>query len=95
MVTKSQIAVIAVVLEFLSASPTFAQSFDPIDGTGNELPSYYDQYGALHAGNVRQQSRVAVHRGALNAYASVARAGFCVMIRPTRPAAASANHEML
>jgi hypothetical protein len=51
---------------FSCASPAFAQSFDSDFGTGNELPSFYDQNGALHAGNGRMQSQIAVHRSALN-----------------------------
>jgi hypothetical protein len=76
MVTKSKIAVIAAIAALSCASPVLAQSFDSDFGTGNQLPSYYDQSGALHAGNVQQHGQVAVHRSGLNAFASVGRAGF-------------------
>jgi len=32
------------------ATPVFAQSFDPEAGTGNLLPSYFDEDGGLHGG---------------------------------------------
>ena len=51
MPTKSKIAVIAAVAALSFTSPALAQSYDNDWGTGNELPSYYDQNGALHAGN--------------------------------------------
>jgi hypothetical protein len=54
----------------LSASPAFAQSFDPSDGTGNELPSYYGPHGGLHAGIV-PRNQTAAHQSGLNAFASV------------------------
>jgi hypothetical protein len=76
MITKSKIAVVAAVLGLLSASPAFAQSFDNDFGTGNELPSYYDSQGGLHARNARIQSQVAVHRSGLSAFASIGRSGF-------------------
>ena len=85
MLTKSKIAVIAAVL--VSASPAFAQSFNRPEGTGNELPSYYDSQGGLHMGYAPAQSQVAVHRSGLNAFASIGHAG---MLRSTRAAAASA-----
>jgi hypothetical protein len=74
MLTKSKIAVIAAVL--VSASPAFAQSFNRPEGTGNELPSYYDSQGGLHMGSAPAQIQVAVHRSGLNAFASIGRAGF-------------------
>jgi hypothetical protein len=76
MVTKSKIAVFAAIAALSCASPAFAQSFDSDFGTGNELPSYYDQSGALHAGNAHMQSQVAVHRSGLSAFASIGRSGF-------------------
>jgi hypothetical protein len=76
MVTKSKIAVIAAVLGLLSASPALAQSFCACNGTGNELRSYYDQNGALHAGNTHIQSQIVAHRSGLNAFASVGHSGF-------------------
>lgn len=75
MVTKAKIALIAATtLSF--ASPALAQSYDSNWGTGNQLPSYYDSNGGLHAGNEPVQSRVAVHRSGLNAFASVGRSNF-------------------
>lgn len=53
MVTKSKIAVAAATAAFSLASPAFAQAFDPTQGTGNVLPSYYGQSGALQAGIAR------------------------------------------
>lgn len=76
MLTKSKIAVIAAVAALSCASPALAQSFNRSDGTGNELPSYYDSQGGLHAGSEHMQSHIAVHRSSLNAFASVGRSGF-------------------
>jgi hypothetical protein len=73
MVAKSKIAVIAAVLGLLSASPAFAQSFNRSDGTGNELPSYYDSQGGLHAGIVSPQNQIVARRNGLSAFASVSR----------------------
>ena len=53
MVTKSKIAVAAATAAFSLASPAFAQASDPTQGTGNVLPSYYGQSGALQAGIAR------------------------------------------
>lgn len=71
MVTKSKIAVIAAILGLLSASPAFAQSFNRSDGTGNELPSYYDSQGGLHAGIASRPNQIVAHRSGLSAFASV------------------------
>jgi hypothetical protein len=49
-VTKSKIVVNATIVALSYAGPVFAQSFNRSDGTGNELPSYYDSAGGLHAG---------------------------------------------
>src|SRR6266478_3764167 len=73
MVTKSKIAVIAAIAALSFASPAFAQSFNGSDGTGNELPSYYDHNGGLHAGIAPQQTQTAARRSGLNAFASVGR----------------------
>jgi hypothetical protein len=73
MVTKSKIAVIAAVLGLLSAAPAFAQSFNRSDGTGNELPSYYDSQGGLRAGTASEQNQIVAHRNGLSAFASVPR----------------------
>jgi len=76
MLAKSKIAVIAAVLGFLSASPAFAQAFDNDYGTGNEVPTYYDSQGGLHAGMPSEQPQIVAHRSGLNAFASIGRAGF-------------------
>jgi len=73
MVRKSKIAIVTAVLGLISASPALAQSFTASNGTGNELPSYYDQNGALHAGIAPQHNQTATHRSGLNAFASVGR----------------------
>jgi hypothetical protein len=38
------------------AAPVFAQSFNRTEGTCNELPSYYDSNGGLHAGIAPQNT---------------------------------------
>ena len=77
MLTKSKIAVIAAVAALSCASPALAQSFNRSDGTGNELPSYYDSQGGLNAGIVSEQKQiVAAHRSGLNAFARIGRSGF-------------------
>jgi hypothetical protein len=73
-VTKSKIAVIAAIAALSCASPALAQSFNRSDGTGNELPSYYDSRGGLHAGIVSEQNQIVAHRKGLSAFASVSRA---------------------
>jgi hypothetical protein len=74
MVTKSKIAIIAAVLGLISASPALAQSFNRADGTGNELPSYYDSQGGLHADMPTERPQIIAHRSGLSAFASVSRA---------------------
>jgi hypothetical protein len=77
MVTKKKIAVIAAIAALSCASPALAQSFDRTDGSGNELPSYYDSQGGLHAGVVSEQKQiVAAHRSGLNAFARIGRPDF-------------------
>jgi hypothetical protein len=73
MVTKSKIAIVAAVLGSISISPALAQSFNRSDGTGNELPSYYDSQGGLHAGMPSEQPQIVAHRSGLSAFASVSR----------------------
>jgi hypothetical protein len=58
MINKSKLALIAAILAVGIASPAFAQSFDPTDGTGNGLPAYYGPRGGLHYGSL--PSRIAV-----------------------------------
>ena len=72
----AMVALIPATAIWLGFSPALAQSFNRSDGTGNELPSYYDSQGGLHAGNAHMQSQIAVHRSGLNAFASVGRSGF-------------------
>ena len=50
MVTKPKFVVIATIAALSYAKPVFAQSFNRTEGTGNELPSYYDSNGGLHVG---------------------------------------------
>jgi hypothetical protein len=77
MVTKKKIAVIAAIAALSYASPALAQSFSRQDGTGNELPSYYDSQGGLHAGIVSEQKQiVAAHHSGLNAFARIGRPDF-------------------
>jgi hypothetical protein len=68
--TSKLIAAIAVAT--FIASPAFAQSFNPSEGTGNVVSSYYDHSGGLHAGVAQPQNeQIAAHRNGLNAFASV------------------------
>jgi hypothetical protein len=77
MVTKSKIALIAAIAALSCASPALAQSFNRSEGTGNELPSYYDSQGGLHTGIAAvQHNQTGVRRSGLNAFASVGRSGF-------------------
>jgi len=69
MSTKSKFIAAAAIAMLGLASPAFAQSFNRSDGTGNELPAYYDNAGGLHAGIAPQQKQVAVHRTGLSAFA--------------------------
>jgi len=73
MITMSKLAVVATILATSIATPAFAQAFDGDYGTGNTLPSYYDQSGALHAGVAAatpvRQNRIGTRRSGLNAFA--------------------------
>ena len=60
MIEKSRLMFIITVVAVCIASPAFAQSFDPTDGTGNGLPAYYGPRGGLHYGSLT--SRIAVQR---------------------------------
>jgi hypothetical protein len=73
MIIKSKIAVIAAIAALSFATPALAQSFSSSYGTGNELPSYYDQNGGLHTGIAPQHNQIAARRSGLNAFASVGR----------------------
>ena len=71
MSTRSKFVVAAAIAIVGLATPAFAQSFNRSDGTGNELPSYYDSSGGLHAGIVPQQKQLAVHRNGSKAFARI------------------------
>jgi hypothetical protein len=72
MSTRSKLIVAAAIATLGLVSPAFAQSFNRPDGTGNELPSYYDSQGGLHAGVAPvQQNLIAARRSGQNAFASV------------------------
>jgi len=72
MSTRSKFIVATAIAMLGLASPAFAQSFNRSDGTGNELPSYYDSQGGLHAGVAyTQQNLIAARGSGLNAFASV------------------------
>jgi hypothetical protein len=72
MVKKSRIALIAAVAALSFASPALAQSFYPEFGTGNELPSHYQDSGRLVRGNVGQsRERIAVRHDGRNLFAMV------------------------
>jgi hypothetical protein len=71
MSTRSKFVVAAAIAILGLATPAFAQSFNRSDGTGNELPSYYDRSGGLHDGIVPQQRQLAIHRNGSNAFARV------------------------
>jgi hypothetical protein len=75
MLTKSTLIAAVAVATISIASPAFAQSFNRSDGTGNELPSYYDHDGGLHLGAAPQESntQIAVKPGGLNAFAQTRR----------------------
>ena len=74
MLTKSKLIAAATIAVFGLAAPAFAQSFNRAEGTGNELPSYYDSSGGLHAGIAPQQNQIAAHRSGQSAFARVPRA---------------------
>jgi hypothetical protein len=76
--TRSKLIVTAAIAVLGLASPAAAQSFNRPEGTGNELPSYYDSQGGLHCARLAactgippQQIQIAAHRSGLNAFASV------------------------
>jgi hypothetical protein len=68
---KSKLIVTASIAMLSFASPSSAQSFNRSDGTGNELPSYYDKDGGLHAGIAPSQQGLyafsSVHHAAVGA----------------------------
>jgi hypothetical protein len=59
MSTRSKFIVAAAIAMLGFASPAFAQSFNRSDGTGNELPSYYDSHDTdLHSSASRFGDRI-------------------------------------
>jgi hypothetical protein len=76
MINKSALALFAAVAAVGIASPALAQSFDKTDGTGNELPAYYDADGGLHFGTAPQSGTITVHTNGLHAFAQVQRTPF-------------------
>jgi hypothetical protein len=74
MSTRSKFVVAGAIVLLGLASPAFAQSFNRANGSGNELPSYYDSQGGFHAGIApAQQNQIAARRSGLNAFARVQR----------------------
>lgn len=71
MINKPALSLFIAVAALGIASPVLAQSFDKTDGTGNELPAYYDAYGGLHFGTARRNDRIAGHRNGLYSFAQV------------------------
>jgi hypothetical protein len=70
MSTDQRLIVAAAIATLGLASPASAQSFNRTEGTGNELPSYYDSQGGLHASIASiQQNQNATRRSGLNAFA--------------------------
>jgi hypothetical protein len=67
MLIKSKLIVSAPIAILCLASTVSAQSFNRSDGTGNELPSYYDNAGIAPS----QQNEIAAHRSGLYAFSSV------------------------
>jgi len=68
----SKIIVAASIAMLGFASPSSAQSFNRSDGTGNELPAYYDANGGLHVGIApSQHNEIAVRRSGLYAFSSL------------------------
>jgi hypothetical protein len=56
MTHKSKLALIAALVAVSATSPAFAQSFNPRDGTGNELPLQYQSDGGRNAWVVAPQN---------------------------------------
>ncbi len=76
MTNKSKFALIAVVAATLGiASPAFAQSYNPGDGTGNALPFAYGPGGTKQRSVAvpPETEQLAVRQNGLNAHAMVPR----------------------
>jgi len=70
MIVRSKLALAVIVAAFGFASPAFAQAFNPDDGSGTALQTYYGPDGGLHTGPVAPQNKeVADHQSGLNAFA--------------------------
>jgi hypothetical protein len=72
MIQKTKMLIIAAVAASSFAAPAFAQSFSKGYGTGNELPSYYDN--GLHFGFPPSHEQTTIARKGLYAYAKTTRA---------------------
>jgi hypothetical protein len=73
MITKSKLALIAAIAVMTVASPAFAQSYDPADGTGNALPFAYGT-GAIKQRSVAvppQNDQIAAGGSGFHAFARV------------------------
>jgi hypothetical protein len=70
MIVRSELALVVVVAVFGFASSASAQAFNPDDGSGTALPTYYGPHGGLHTGTAAPQNeQVAGHQSGLNAFA--------------------------
>jgi hypothetical protein len=59
---KSKVIIATTAMMLGLASPAFAQSFSSSFGTGNEMPSTYDNSGVLHSGTAQTPSRTQIAR---------------------------------
>jgi hypothetical protein len=63
MLKISKLTLVAAVAAVIVASPALAQSFNPRDGTGNELPLQYQADGGRNAWTAPQSNvQVAAHK---------------------------------
>lgn len=71
MLTKSTLIAAVAIATISIASPAFAQAFSSSYGTGNSMPTYYDNNGTLHLGAAPQatNTQIAGKRSGLNAFA--------------------------
>ena len=75
MINKSKLTLIAAIAVMTVASPAFAQSYNPADGTGNALPFAYGP-GATKQRSVGvppQTGQITAGRSGLHAFARVPR----------------------
>jgi hypothetical protein len=73
MVQKTKMVIIAAIAASSFAAPAFAQSFSRGDGTGNELPSYFNGDGSLHFGYPPSHEQTTIATKGLYAYAKTTR----------------------